>query len=468
MIEGVVLTERLTAEDLLMLWPDKVWPQEIGALAVLDGRRLIETGGRFRIEAVQDAVQNRLHLVPRFRQLLYVPRRGLGPPLWVDAPAFDLNDHLRVAQVESPGDETQLLRTTERLRRRRLDRTRPLWEMWFLSGLPDNRIGLFVRMHHVIADGMAGIATVSAFLDTEPDSPAPSAQPWTPTVMPRARELLTDNARRRVAVLRNGLSNLVRSGTSLRRMRTTWPEMRGFFTQKPQPGTSLNRTVGPDRNLALIRSDLDTVKGVAHSNKATVNDVVLTVVAGGLSELLRSRGEAVDEVLLPTYVPVTLRHGQRDQARGNLIGQMVVPLPLGVSDPIERLHQIAADTVRQKARPHPALGTLLSSRVARWVLLKFLDRQPVNVTTADLPGPQVQAYFAGARLVEVFPLLPLIGKVPLGVGALSYSGQFNIMVVADRDACPDLDVFTAGVRAALQALERQPLQRPEAPLAEAP
>src|SRR5215207_3328521 len=159
--QGVRPTERLTAEDRLMLWPDELWPQEIGALAVLDGSSLLEPGGRFRIEAVREAIEARLHLVPRFRQLLYIPRRGLGPPLWVDALGFNLDDHVRVAPVPAPGDEAQLLIMTEQLRRQRLDRSRPLWEMWFLPGLPQERVGLFVRIHHVSYAGQFNIMVVA-------------------------------------------------------------------------------------------------------------------------------------------------------------------------------------------------------------------------------------------------------------------------------------------------------------------
>lgn len=162
--------ERLTAEDQLMLWPDEIWPQEIGALSILDASSLLDPGGRFRIEAVREVIASRLHVVPRFRQLLYVPRRGLGGPLWVDAPAFDLGDHVRVVPLPAPGDEAALLLATEQLRRRRLDRSRPLWEMSFLPGLPENRVGMFVKMHHAIADGIAGVATLGALLDAALDA----------------------------------------------------------------------------------------------------------------------------------------------------------------------------------------------------------------------------------------------------------------------------------------------------------
>jgi Wax ester synthase-like Acyl-CoA acyltransferase domain len=122
--------DRLTAEDRLMLGASATWPQEIGVLAILDGRGLLDAAGRLRIDAVRDAIRRRLHLVPRFRQVVHVPRRGLGGPLWVDAPAFDLRDHVRALPVAAPGGEAELLCATERLRRRRLDPSRPLWELW--------------------------------------------------------------------------------------------------------------------------------------------------------------------------------------------------------------------------------------------------------------------------------------------------------------------------------------------------
>jgi len=436
-----------------MLWPDELWPQEIGALAVLDGSSLLEPGGRFRIEAVREAIEARLHLVPRFRQLLYIPRRGLGPPLWVDALGFNLDDHVRVAPVPAPGDEAQLLIMTEQLRRQRLDRSRPLWEMWFLPGLPQERVGLFVRIHHVIADGIAGVATVGAFLDAAAAAPSGSGPPWIPAPPPTAGELIAENLRRQVARLGSALSALTRPVASFRPVQAAWPMVRGLVAEPRTPGTSLDRVVGPHRHLALIRSNLDVVKRIAHSYDAKVNDVLLTLVAGGLRALLRSRGELVDDMIMRTYVPVTLRHGNRDHPRGNLIGQIVVRLPIGLADPGQRLRQIVAETAEQKLRSHPSLGTLLRSRIARSALLKVLDRQPVNVTTADLPGPQTPKYLVGALLAEVFPVLPLIGKVPLGVGALSYAGQFNIMVVADREACPDLDIFTASLEEELRVLE---------------
>jgi diacylglycerol O-acyltransferase / wax synthase len=454
--------DRLTAEDLLMLWPDEIWPQEIGALAILDASSLLDLGGRVRIEALRDVIAARLHLVPRFRQLLCAPPRGLGGPLWVDAPSFDLSDHLRVVPLPDPSDEASLLLATEQLRRRRLDRSRPLWEISFLPGLPENRVGMFVKMHHAIADGIAGVATLGALLDAAPGGPAEPARPWTPAPPPAARDLFADSLRRHIDSLGRAFSALAEPVTSARHLMAGWTTIRGILAAEPGPRTSLDRVVGPGRNLALIRSDIDLVKKIAHSHDAKVNDVLLEITAGGLRGLLRHRGEPVEDLVLPVYVPVTLRQPEAwAQARGNLVGQIVVPLPIGVPDPGRRLAQIAAETATRKAGSHPSLGAAFRSRTTRRVLLKVLDRYPVNVTTADVPGPQTPLYLAGAQLLEVFPLLPLISNVSLGVGALSYAGQFNIMAIADQDVCPDLDVFAASAKGELQALAAATGARPD-------
>jgi diacylglycerol O-acyltransferase / wax synthase len=188
------LLERLTASDLfLLLWDDYGWSTDIGGLAILDGTSLLDPDGRVRVDVVRERLEPRLHLVPRFRQLLYRPRLGLGWPLWVDAPRFDLAGHVLVHPVAAPGDQAQLLAACQELARRRLDPARPLWELWLLPGLPDRRLGAFLRLHHVLADSAAALAAFGALLDQAPGAPSPAAPPWTPAPIPTSGELLRDN-----------------------------------------------------------------------------------------------------------------------------------------------------------------------------------------------------------------------------------------------------------------------------------
>jgi diacylglycerol O-acyltransferase len=349
--------------------------------------------------------------------------------------------------------EADLLVAAERLRSKRLDPSRPLWELWFLTGLPNNQIGLFVKLHHAIADGMAAMTTVATLLNPDPDAPTTPAHPWTPTRPPPTGALLADNLLRHLQRLTGAFSTLARPRSTLRRLRAAWPAIRELVGEAPASATSLDRMVGPGRTLALIRTTLDQVKQVAHAHTATVNDVLLAATAGGLRALLRSRGEPVEDTTVRIYVPVSLRRGMRGPQQGNLIAQMAVPLRLGGSDPGRRLEQIAAQTTNRKARTRTSLGTVFRGRITRRLLLAAVLRQRVNVTSASIPGPEVPLYLAGARLLEVFPVLPLIANEPLGVGALSYAGTFTIGVVADQDAYPDLDVFAAGMRHELEALD---------------
>jgi diacylglycerol O-acyltransferase len=446
--------DRLSAQDLMMLWPEEQgWSQDIGALVILDGRRLLDADGRFQVERVRDRVQERLHLVPRFRQLLYRPRFGLGWPLWVDAPSIDLSHHVRVFPLAAPAGEAQLLRACEELRHRRLDRSRPLWELWFLPGLPDGRVGLFMKVHHAIADGMAGVAALGAFVDLDADPPPASAPPWTPAPMPGAGALAADNLRRRRQRLGRALARLAHPLRTARQARRGWPAVREAFLEARAPRTSLNRRIGSHRRLALVRGDLGLVKRIAHAHDAKVNDVLLTALAGGLRELLLGRGEHVDGLVLRAFVPVSLHTGRPGQARGNLDGAMIVALPVGEPDHVRRLQLIAAETTRRKTRRRPQGGTLFRTIAIQRVALRLAHRQRVmNTYAANVPGPPVPLYLAGAPLLEVFPVVPIMANVSVGVGALSYAGQFNLTAVADRDLCPDLEMFVKGMRSSLDAL----------------
>ena len=443
--------ERLSAEDRLVLWPDPVWPQDIGALVLLDGTDLIDESGRLRIERLRAAIAARLPAVPRFRQVLLTPRRGLGRPLWVDDAAFDLDAHVRVAPLPAPADEAALLRRVETLRRRRLDRTKPLWEIWFLPGLPDRRVGVFFRLHHVVADGIAGVATMGALLGGTPAAPQPpTPTAWTPTAPPTQAALFVDNVRTRLRGLAGAPG---RMRAAVREVPGIRQEVRELLAADAGVVTSLNRVIGAERRLALARAGLPGIVRVAAAHGATVNDVLLAVTAGGLRALLAARGELTDDLVVRVVVPVTLRPAdQRARATGNLIGQMVVPLPVGTADPLARLEAIAAETARRKARRRASLATLFRGRLVSGVLLKLMARRPVNVETADLPGPTEPVFLAGAEVLEVFPLLNLVGTVSLGVGALSYAGRFGIMTVADADSVGDLDVFAEGLRLDLDAL----------------
>ncbi len=438
--------ERLSREDRFMLWPDRRWPQVNGALL------LLKADDPMPLESLRQAVASRLDAVARFRQVLCVPPRRLGGPLWIDAPDFDIAQHVLEFPVPMPGREAELLAAVEELWRRPLDRARPLWEMWLLTGLADGRVAVFVKLHHVIADGVAAVATMAAFLDTEPDGRRPPPTPWRPNPPPLDRELRADFARRRVSSFRKGLAPAAHPIRTMRALRAVWPAVREILADKPVPATSLNGLVTVGHNLAPLRFTLAQMKDIAHAHAATVNDVYLELITAGLRRLLSARGELRPGLVVRISVPISLRLAERAQARGNLISEMVVPLPVGESDPLTRLRTIAAETAHRKQLGRPSLAVFPMNRVIGPLLLKAISRQHVNVASTNVPGPAQPLYSVGAPIAEVFPLLPLIGNEPLAVGAMSYAGQFNVMAVADRKLVPDLDVFAEGMRADMASL----------------
>jgi diacylglycerol O-acyltransferase / wax synthase len=455
------LLERLTASDMfLLLWDDYGWSSDFGALAILDGGTLLDEEGRVRIEMVRSRLEARLHLVPRFRQLLYRPRLGLGWPLWVDAPSFDIANHVRVRALAAPGDEPALLQACEELAAIRLDPSRPLWELWLLPGLSNRRVGAFLRLHHAIADGAAGVAAFGSLLDLTADAPIAVAPAWRPAPGPTVRELLGDNVRRRGQELGRGWSGLSHPGRTLRRAREVLPAWREVLTEKPAPRTSLNRPVGVRRRLVIIKERLDLTKQIAHSHDGKVNDVILAVLAGGLRRLLASRGEEVRGLVQRAMVTITQHEDQPDGALGNKPGWMMVPLPLGEPDPVRRLETIATATAELKHRARPEAGSGIFRFIAgQRIWYRFFPRQrSVNVVVSNVPGPPVPLYLAGAEILELFPVMPIMGNLTVVVAALSYNGQLNIAAVADPVGCPDVEVFRQGVQDAFGDLARSVLQ----------
>jgi WS/DGAT/MGAT family acyltransferase len=448
--------ERLSAADIfLLLWDDYGWSSELGALAILDGEQLLDADGRVRTEDVRARLSSRLHLVPRFRQRLCRPRLGLGWPFWADAQSFDIADHVRVQPLAAPGEETELLEACRELAARRLDPGRPLWALWLLSGLPGGRVGAFFKVHHALADGAAAAAAFGALLDLSADAPDPAPAPWTPAAAPTTGELFSDNLQRRRHELGHGWSGLTHPRRTLRTARRTVPAWLEVFTEKRAPHTSLNQPVGADYRMAVIRNRLDAVKQIAHAHHGKANDVVLAAVAGGLRELVASRGEDIQGLVQRAMVPISLHDERPGQAQGNKPGWMMVPLPVGEPDAVRRLDLIAAETAARKdtARPDVGSGIFRFVGAQRLWYRAFPRQTSVNLVVTNVAGPPLPVYLAGARLLELFPMVSVMGNLTLVIAVLSYDGQLNVTAVADRDRCPDLDVFVRGVRSSFDALE---------------
>jgi diacylglycerol O-acyltransferase / wax synthase len=428
---------------------DRGLPMHIAALIILDGAPLLDESGQLRMDAVQRSVQRRLHLAPRLRQVLLAQRPGLGLPAWVDAAGFDIREHIRARAVPPPGDEAALLGLCAELNEPSLDRTRPLWEMWLLTGLSDGNVGMLIRLHHVVADGIAALAMIGALFGASPDEPPPAATPWVPEPPPGWWQLLTGNIRQRAWAAAGALLVLLYPGGLASRLVTVLRQGRQLTREGRAPQVSVNRPVGDRRRVLLVRGDLRRAHAVAHAHGGKINDVVLAAVAGGARRLLEARGELRPGLVLKASVAVSVRDGAGEQLTGNRVGVMIAPLPVTEADPVRRLEAIARATAERKRQPPYQPGGRF---LQRWMVRTMSGQHIVNLLVSNLAGPATPLYFEGARALEVFQIGVVQGNVTISVGVLSYAGRLNFDIVGDADATPDLPAFADGLTGTLQEL----------------
>ncbi len=449
--------ERLSLADLTNLAveaPDT--PMHQGALGLLDGATLVDREGRVRIERIRTHVEGRLERVPQLRRVLYETGPFQGRPLWVDDPGFRIENHVLLARLPTPGGEAAALEFAEGMMSSLMDRTRPLWELWFLDGYGQGKVGVFLKLHHVFADGPAVLNIISLLFDLEPGHAEVVPVHWSASPAPSDRALVFDNAARKarlaVRLARQLAHPIVLARASAASARGLWEALKEGFGA---PHTSLNRPIGSRRRVGVIRLSLAEVKALAHSAEAKVNDVFLDLIAGGLREVLLARGAAVDEISIRASMAVSL-HSARDGAMvGNHVGTMIVPLPIGEVDVRARLASIAEATSRAKAKQRGAVPQTFMALLALSGLTRFFIRRQhlVNVLVTNLAGPPFPLYIAGARLEDAIPIPPIAGNVTASFAALSYDGRLDVSVHADLDSWPDLDVLMRGMGATWRQLQ---------------
>ena len=450
------IIERLSLVDLTNLAVEaEDTPMHQGALAVLDAAPLLDSEGHVRIESIRAHLGSRLERVPSLRRKLWNTRPFEGRPLWVDDPDFRIENHVFAAELRAPGGEQAAFEFAERRMEDLMNRSRPLWQLWFLEGYGGGKVAMFLKLHHVLADGSAILNIVSLLFDVESGVESESASaPWTPAAPPRHGALIRDNVvQKGIAVERAGrkLAHpvlLLRSfAASCRGM---WAAMReGLGT----PKTSFNRPIGAHRALGVLRLSLAELKQVAHAHEVKVNDVILALVAGGLRRVMLLRGEPTEGVAMRASMAVQLAPGTA-AVSGNHAGTMIVPLPVAAMSAAERLAAIAAATARAKqvqrgAVPQAVMVLLAISGLTRF----FIRRQRlVNILATNLAGPPFPVYVVGARLLDAFAITPVAGNVTASFAALSYCGHLDLSVDVDRDAWPDVELLMRGMELAWREL----------------
>ncbi len=420
-----------------------------------------------------DSIRGRLHLVPRYRQKLTFPRFETGRPLWVDDPSFNLEFHVRQTALPRPGAEGQLMRLAARIFSQRLDRSKPLWELWMIEGVEPassgdaHRFALISKSHHALIDGVSGIDLATVLFDLSPVPPetAHPDEAWNPEPVPSAAQVLASGA---VGALRAGIGGATRALGVVARPATVLGELREaaeglgeivWAGMNPAPPTPLNVPIGPHRRFVGVRSELRDFKLVKDTFGGTVNDVLLTAVSGSLRQFLRLRGIRTEGLELRALVPVSIRAEHEHGQFGNRIAAMRGPLPVYVEDPVARLRTVKAamDDLKESKM---AIGAEALANVQNFApptvlaqasRLNFSTRL-FNLIVTNVPGPQFPLYTRGREMQDVFPVAFLPEDHALAIAIMSYNGKVNFGLLGDYDALGDIQAIADGIEQSLAEL----------------
>ncbi|MDN5766031.1 MAG: wax ester/triacylglycerol synthase family O-acyltransferase [Humibacillus sp.] len=429
------------------------------------GSVLIFEGAAPTYDELCAAVEVLLPAFPRYRQRVRRVPLDLALPVWVEDGGFRLRDHVGHRQLPSPGTDEALRTLAVALISQPIDLERPLWHTWLVTGLDGGRFALVNTNHHAMIDGVSGADIISVLLTTSPEPPARQVppEPWAPGPEPSVARLVTD------ALVEIG-SSPVRAVQGLGRALhpKAIPEslaelvgMARFGEQMAHLEFGLNGSLGPSRDWRWVRASLDEVKAVKNCHGGTVNDVVLAAVAGGFRALLLSRGQSVDGRTVRTMVPVSTRDTDERGALGNRVSAVFADLPVGQSNPLERLHAVSAQLHTLKTGG-TAMGVdaLLSAAdllpaglyglgVRAWA---HSPQRVFSTVTTNVPGPQVPLYLLGRRMTDLIPYIPLGAELRITVGIASYAGGLAWGVTGDHDSVPDLHVLSDGIEASIAEL----------------
>jgi diacylglycerol O-acyltransferase / wax synthase len=461
------VADRLSPLDASFLAiEDPVSHMHIGSVCIFEGPPPPQ-------DRVLATIGAKLHLVPRYRQVVQRVPGELGRPLWVDDPHFNLEYHVRRTALPTPGGRPELRRLVGRLMSQQLDRGKPLWEIWVVEGLEESNWAMVCKTHHCLVDGVAGTELLAAILDLSPESEPAVPPPWHPGRSPSGAELV-------VRSVVDAASNPLEPFRALQRA-TAAPRAVAGSMLEVASGTlalagllrraapvSVNGPIGPHRRHAWAAATVEDVKTVRKALGGTFNDVVLACITSGFRTLLGSRSESTDRTLR-TMVPVSVRARDPrgvavgDNSFNNKVSAMFADLPVDIADPVERLHAISAQMEGLKESKEALAGEVLVSaaQFAPPMLLSLGTRlltgaavRGIHTITTNVPGPQLPLYAAGCRLLRAYPYVPLAGRIRVAVAIFSYDGQVTFGVTGDYDSVPDIEVMSTGIERGLDELLR--------------
>jgi diacylglycerol O-acyltransferase len=440
-------------------------PQHVAATMLFEGGPVVRPDGGLQIELIREHIGSRLHLIPRYRQRLFTVPFG-NRRVWIDDDHFNIHFHVRHTSLPKPGDARQLKRLVGRIVSQRLDRSRPLWEIWMIEGLEQRgTFAMIAKTHHCMIDGVSGVDIMAVLLNPDPEALLSNPPTWIPRPAPTAFELFRDEMMRRASeplALLPDLPRVVRHPCAV--LHEAWKsvaalgETLGAATHTASE-TPLNRPIGPHRRIDWLSMDLADVKEVKNRLGGTVNDVVLAIVAGALRRFLERRRINCDVLELRASVPVSVRSDDQRGTLGNQIALWMTDLPVSESDPRRRLAKVRETTSKLKDS-NQALGAQVLAAVSEWTSTTLLSlavglatrSRPFNIVVTNVPGPQIPLYLLGSHLRECYPVLALLANQALGVALFSYAGQLSWGFIADWDLVPDLHDFVLAIESSFVEL----------------
>jgi WS/DGAT/MGAT family acyltransferase len=450
--------EPLSAQDhsfLVMETPNL--QMHVASTQIFETGPLATEEGGIDFPRVKRFVGSILHRIPRYRQKLqWVP--VARTPVWVDDHQFELDYHVRHTALPRPGSEQQLRRLAARIMAQPLERSRPLWEIWVVEGLSGDRFALVSKIHHCMIDGSSGVDISQILQSRTPDRRIGEAPPFVPRPSPWPRELLGHaigwRLRMPVRALR-GLRELRRESDGARdeilvRARALARLFASAYSRASE--TPINGEVGPQRAFAWLDVELAELKAIRKELACSLNDVVLTIVTGAFRDYLRGRGVRPEELEFRIQAPVSVRSSEERGRLGNRVSGWIIRLPLEEEDPRRQLAAIH-DTTRELKESRQALGVemMMAAMGEMPTALLSLGVQSasgsMNSIVTNVPGPQFPLYLQGARMLALYPQVPLLQNIGLGIALISYGGRVCWGFNADPALVPDLDAFVAAVRA---------------------
>ncbi|MEX1037726.1 MAG: wax ester/triacylglycerol synthase family O-acyltransferase [Acidimicrobiia bacterium] len=440
----------------------------VAGIAIFEADPLSNKSGGVEIDRIRQHINSKLQYIPRYRQRLeWVPydRR----PVWVDDAAFSFDYHVRHTSLPRPGTEQQLKALAGRIMSTSLNRDKPLWELWVVEGLENNRFALIAKIHHCMIDGLSGVDLTTILLNVSPDSEIETTPEWEPRPAPTSSQLAVAEAARATRKLIDRLGNIsdtIRdtkeiSDRALDKSAAAMSSLRsGWLTAADR--TPLNPDIGPNRRFDWTDMPLAEVKEIKNSLGGSLNDIVVAITAGAIRRfLVEERDFDVSRSQFRVMIPVSTRASNQRGALGNQVAMWLLELPIGEPDPARRLELIRERTAELR-KTNQALGASTLVEVSAGTpitLLSMANRiagprmRPFNMTITNVPGPQFPMYLLESRMIANYPLVPLWAQHGVGVALFSYDGNLLWGVHADYDALPDSDRFVAALQASFEEMK---------------